>query len=140
VPVGDGEIDSTLEIMRKQRATYEDVARGATEGDVVVVDFKGSIDGVPFDGGTANDFVFTVGQGRMLPEFEAAVVGMTAGSTKTFPLTFRPITRRQPRRQGRRVRGHREEGSAAGVAGAGFGVRTRHLALPMATWTRCGRK
>jgi len=87
-PVGDGEIDSTLEIMRKQRATYEDVARGAAEGDVVVVDFKGSIDGVPFDGGTANDFAFTVGQGRMLPEFEAAVVGMTAGSTKTFPLTF----------------------------------------------------
>jgi len=55
---------------------------------VVVVDFKGSIDGVPFDGGTANDFAFTVGQGRMLPEFEAAVIGMTAGSTKTFPLTF----------------------------------------------------
>jgi trigger factor len=87
-PVGEAEIDSTLEIMRKQRASYEDVARGAAEGDVVVVDFKGSIDGVPFEGGTANDFAFTVGQGRMLPEFEAAAVGMTAGSSKSFPLTF----------------------------------------------------
>ncbi len=74
--------------MRKQRATYEDVARGAADGDIVVVDFKGTIDGVPFEGGSATDFAFTVGQGRMLPEFEAAVVGMTAGSTKTFPLTF----------------------------------------------------
>ena len=87
-PVGEAEIDSTLDIMRKQRATYEDVARGAADGDVVVVDFKGSIDGVAFEGGSAEDFSFTVGQGRMLPEFEAAVAGMTAGAGKTFPLTF----------------------------------------------------
>jgi len=86
--VGEAEIDRTLEIMRNQRASYEDVVRGAAEGDVVVVDFKGSIGGVPFEGGTANDFAFTVGQGRMLPEFEAAVVGMTTGSSKSFPLTF----------------------------------------------------
>ncbi|HQR72015.1 MAG TPA: trigger factor [Burkholderiaceae bacterium] len=87
-PVGEAEIDSTLEIMRKQRATFEDVARAAAGGDVVVVDFKGTIDGVAFEGGSASDFTFTVGQGRMLPEFEAAVVGMTAGSEKSFPLTF----------------------------------------------------
>jgi len=55
---------------------------------VVVVDFKGSLDGVPFEGGTANDFAFTVGQGRMLPAFESAVVGMAAGASKTFPLSF----------------------------------------------------
>jgi trigger factor len=87
-PVGDAEVSSTLEIMRKQRATYEDVARGAAEGDLVVVDFKGSLDGVPFEGGTANDFAFTVGQGRMLPEFESAVVGLAAGASRTFPLSF----------------------------------------------------
>jgi trigger factor len=87
-PVGEAEVDSTLDIMRKQRATYEDATRGAADGDVVVVDFKGSIDSVAFEGGNAEDFAFTVGQGRMLPEFEAAVVGMTAGSGKTFPLTF----------------------------------------------------
>jgi len=87
-PVGDAEVDSTLEIMRKQRATYDDVARGAATDDMVVVDFTGSIDGAPFDGGSATDFSFTVGQGRMLPEFDAAVVGMAAGSSKSFPLTF----------------------------------------------------
>jgi len=87
-PVGDAEVDRTLEIMRKQRATYEDVERAAADGDVVTVDFKGTQDGTPFDGGTATDFPFSLGQGRMLPEFEAAVAGMKPGEAKTFPLTF----------------------------------------------------
>ena len=87
-PVGDAEVDRTLEIMRKQRATYEDVTRPAAVGDVVTVDFKGTHDGTPFDGGTATDFPFSLGQGRMLPEFEAAVAGMKPGESKTFPLTF----------------------------------------------------
>jgi len=87
-PVGDAEVDRTLEIMRRQRATYEEVTRSAQDGDVVTVDFKGTLDGTPFEGGTAADFPFTLGQGRMLPEFEAAVAGMTPGSNKTFALTF----------------------------------------------------
>jgi trigger factor len=87
-PVGDAEIDRTLEIMRKQRATYEDVERAAATDDVVTVDFKGTQDGTPFDGGTASDFPFALGQGRMLPEFEAAVIGMKPGESKSFPLTF----------------------------------------------------
>ncbi|HTN50274.1 MAG TPA: trigger factor [Burkholderiaceae bacterium] len=87
-PVGEAEIDRTLEIMRKQRASYRDVERAAQTGDRVVVDFAGTIDGTPFEGGSAREFVFNVGQGRMLPEFEAAIPGMTAGSTRTFPLTF----------------------------------------------------
>lgn len=87
-PVGDAEVDRTLEIMRRQRATYEEVTRAAQDGDVVTVDFKGTLDGTPFEGGTAADFAFTLGQGRMLPEFEAAVAGMTPGASKTFPLTF----------------------------------------------------
>ena len=74
--------------MRKQRATYEDVDRAAADGDVVTVDFKGTQDGTPFDGGTATDFPFALGQGRMLPEFEAAVAGMKPGESRTFPLTF----------------------------------------------------
>jgi trigger factor len=86
--VGDAEIDRTLEIMRKQRATYEDVDRAAADADVATIDFKGTLDGTPFDGGTATDFPFALGQGRMLPEFEAAVAGMRPGESKTFPLTF----------------------------------------------------
>jgi len=87
-PVGDAEVDSTLEIMRKQRATFSDVSRAAADDDMVTVDFAGTLDGTPFDGGSATDFAFTLGEGRMLPEFEAAARGMSAGETKTFPLTF----------------------------------------------------
>jgi trigger factor len=87
-PVSDAEIDRTLEIMRKQRATYQAVSRPAQTGDVVTVDFKGTRDGVEFEGGTATDFKFTLGEGRMLPEFDRAVTGMSAGDARTFDLTF----------------------------------------------------
>lgn len=87
-PVGDAEVDKTIEIMRRQRARYEPVQRPAADGDRVTVDFVGSIDGAPFAGGSGNDVPFTLGQGRMLPEFEAAVRGMRAGESKTFALTF----------------------------------------------------
>jgi trigger factor len=87
-PVGDAEVDKTIDIMRRQRATLREVERPAAEGDRVTVDYKGAVDGVAFEGGAATDFPFTVGQGRMLPEFEAAVRGMAPGESKTFPLTF----------------------------------------------------
>jgi trigger factor len=87
-PLGDAEVDKTIDIMRRQRATLREVARGAVDGDRVTVDYKGSVDGIAFEGGAANGFPFTVGQGRMLPQFEAAVLGMAAGESKTFPLTF----------------------------------------------------
>jgi trigger factor len=86
--VGDAQIDSTIEIMRRQRATYDAVDRPAADGDRVTVDFVGSVDGTKFDGGSGTDFPFVLGQGKMLPEFEVAVRGMTSGQTKTFPLTF----------------------------------------------------
>lgn len=87
-PVDDAAIDCTLEIMRKQRATFEAVERGAADGDRATVDFRGTLDDVAFDGGSATDFAITVGDGRMLPEFEQALRGMKAGDSKTFALTF----------------------------------------------------
>ncbi|HSW32170.1 MAG TPA: trigger factor, partial [Steroidobacteraceae bacterium] len=87
-PVSDAEVDKTIDIMRRQRAALSSVERAAADGDRVTVDYKGSVDGVAFEGGSASDFPFIVGQGRMLPEFEAAVRGMVCGESKTFPLTF----------------------------------------------------
>jgi trigger factor len=87
-PVSDAEVDKTLEIMRRQRATYETVERPAQKDDRVTVDFAGSLDGVAFEGGTSTDFPITLGQGRMLPGFEDAVTGMSVGEKKTFPLNF----------------------------------------------------
>lgn len=82
------DIDRTIEILRRQRASYEAVARPAQSGDRVRVDFTGTIDGAEFAGGQARDFPITLGEGRMLPEFDAAMSGMSAGEHKTFPLHF----------------------------------------------------
>ena len=86
--VGAGEVDKTLDILRKQRVTYADTDRAAAKEDRVVIDFLGKKDGVPFPGGQANDYPFVLGQGMMLPDFENAVEGAKAGETKTFDLTF----------------------------------------------------
>lgn len=88
VEVTEADIDRTLLVLRKQRATYHPTTEGAQDGDRVKVDFTGTIDGVEFAGGQAKDFPISLGENRMLPEFEAAVAGMKAGEEKTFPLTF----------------------------------------------------
>jgi trigger factor len=86
--VGAAEIDKTLDILRKQRVSYEDADRAAAKEDRVVIDFLGKKDGVPFQGGEAKDYPFVLGQGMMLPDFENAVEGAKAGESKTFDLTF----------------------------------------------------
>ena len=87
--VGEQEVNNTIDILRKQRATFEaDATRAAEKDDRVTVDFVGKIDGVEFEGGKAEDFPFQLGQGRMLPEFEEAASGLKAGENKTFSLTF----------------------------------------------------
>ncbi|AOB31796.1 trigger factor [Bordetella sp. H567] len=88
-PVTDAQVEQTIDVLRMQRATYEPrEGRAAQDGDRVTLDFAGTIDGVPFEGGKAEGFPFVLGQGRMLPEFEAAAQGLKAGDTKVFPLTF----------------------------------------------------
>src|SRR5690625_7878619 len=52
------------------------------------MDFEGKIDGEVFEGGSAEGFSYILGEGRMLPEFEEATVGIKAGEEKTFELTF----------------------------------------------------
>lgn len=87
--ITDAEVDKTIDVLRKQRAVYEPrEGRAAQDGDRVVLDFAGTIDGVPFEGGKAENFPFVLGQGRMLPEFEEAARGLKAGETKVFPLKF----------------------------------------------------
>jgi trigger factor len=88
VAVGDAEVDRTIEILRKQRTRFTPSSRAARDGDRVLVDFAGTIDGQPFQGGNAKDFAFILGEGRMLPDIEAAARGMSAGEDKTFPVKF----------------------------------------------------
>jgi FKBP-type peptidyl-prolyl cis-trans isomerase 2 len=86
--VTDEAVDKTIEILRKQRRSFQQrpAAEGAAEGDRVTIDFAGSVDGVPFEGGKAEGFQFVIGEGQMLPQFDSAVRGMKAGESKTFPL------------------------------------------------------
>jgi trigger factor len=88
--VTDAAIDKTIDILRKQRRTFgqRPAAEGAAESDRVTIDFEGKIDGVPFDGGKADNFQFIIGEGQMLETFDKAVRGMKAGESKTFPLQF----------------------------------------------------
>ncbi len=86
--VGATEVDKTLDILRKQRVSYEDNDRAAAKEDRVVIDFLGKEEGEPFQGGQATDYPFVLGQGMMLPDFEKAVEGAGSGESKTFDLTF----------------------------------------------------
>ncbi|GAB3376596.1 trigger factor [Massilia agri] len=96
--VSDAEIDKTIDILRKQRVHYHTKGEAgehgtggeavAANGDRVTVDFVGKIDGEEFAGGKAENYPFVLGEGRMLPEFEAATVGLKVGESKTFPLPF----------------------------------------------------
>ena len=88
VEVGAADIDRTFDILRNQRATFVKVDRPVEATDEVTVDFAGTIDGIAFEGGTGQDARFVLGKKRLLPEFEAALVGMKAGETKTFPVNF----------------------------------------------------
>ena len=86
--VGDAEIERTLEIMRKQRATYTPVSRAAQVGDRVTIDYAGTMDGQEFEGGKGEDVSVLLGEGRLLKDFEAQVVDMKTGEGKAFELRF----------------------------------------------------
>ena len=86
--VSDANVDSTIETLRRQRVKYEPVERKSAKDDRVTVDFVGLIDGVPFEGGSAQGFAFVLGGGQMLPEFDVNSMGLAAGESKVFALTF----------------------------------------------------
>jgi trigger factor len=88
VTVDDAAVARTLEILRKQRTKFVAADRPAKDGDKLTVDFQGTIDGLPFEGGRAENFIFALGEGRMLPGFETAARGMSAGESKSFSLKF----------------------------------------------------
>jgi len=82
------DVNNTILTLRKQRAVFEQVDRAAQDGDKVHVDFTGRLNGEVFKGGEAKDYPVTLGAGSMLPEFETAIMGMKAGETKSFDMTF----------------------------------------------------
>ncbi|MFA9460590.1 trigger factor [Thiohalorhabdus methylotrophus] len=86
--VADSDIDDTIERLRQMRADFQEVERAAAEGDQVVVDFIGRIDGEAFEGGEASDYPMELGEGRHLKEMEEGLVGASAGETRTIDVPF----------------------------------------------------
>ncbi|HEX7454552.1 MAG TPA: trigger factor [Gallionella sp.] len=86
--LSQADVDNTIATLRKQRASFAAVTRAAQSDDNVMIDFVGKLDGVVFQGGEAKEYPVTLGSGRMLPEFEAAIAGMNVGEVKSFDMTF----------------------------------------------------
>jgi len=86
--VSDEDVDNIIDVFRRQQGSWEVVERAAQEGDKVNIDFTGTRDGEPFEGGSAEGTELELGSGRMIPGFEDGIVGMSAGEEKTLSLTF----------------------------------------------------
>src|SRR3546814_8452752 len=74
--------------LTEQQKTYEKVERAAQNGDQVVIDFVGSVDGVKFDGGAADDYPLVLGSNSFIPGFEDQLVGAKAGDAVAVKVTF----------------------------------------------------
>ncbi|GHY18299.1 trigger factor [Vibrio cholerae] len=86
--VTDADVAEMLETLRKQQATWTEVDEAAENGKRVSIDFVGSIDGVEFEGGKAENFPLEMGAGRMIPGFEDGIVGKTKGMEFVIDVTF----------------------------------------------------
>ena len=86
--VGDDRVDQELEQLREHLAKLETAERPAAQGDFVVVDYKGSIDGEPFEGGEGRDQLIELGGGRLIPGFEEGLLGSVAGDERTIDVAF----------------------------------------------------
>lgn len=88
VEITDEDREDMLLNLRQQKATWEPVDREAAEGDRVVVDFEGRLKGEPVKGGQGSEVPVVLGRGHMLPDFEKALFGVTAGAEKEFRVKF----------------------------------------------------
>ncbi len=86
--VTDADLDKMIEIIRKQNQEWQDTDRAAQVGDMVSVDFAGTLNGEAFEGGSAQDYSVELGAGRMLKDFEEGLVGMKAGEEKIVDVAF----------------------------------------------------
>ena len=84
----DNDIDTMLDKIRRQRATWTDVERKAATGDVVVIDFEGFIEDKAFEGGAGTDFRLELGSGQMIPGFEDGLMGVSASDELDLKVTF----------------------------------------------------
>lgn len=89
VEVREADVDDVLERLREAQAQLVPVEdEPAAAGLVATIDFQGTIDGRPFDGGEGSDYAFEIGSGRLIEGFEEQLVGMRVGEERTIAVTF----------------------------------------------------
>ena len=90
VPVSDAEVDEAVGNIAGQQKSWKDAPKSkkAADGDQIVIDFTGSIDGVEFEGGKAEEAPLVIGSGRFIPGFEEQLTGVKAGEDKTITVSF----------------------------------------------------
>ena len=86
----DDELDEQMQRIAGQQKQYDDAMDGhpAVEGDLVVMDYAGTVDGVPFDGGTGEGMSVELGSGRLIPGFESGLEGVKKGEERDLKVTF----------------------------------------------------
>ena len=88
-PTTEEEVNAQIEQVRARNSrTVEITDRAAKEGDIAVIDYEGSVDGVPFDGGKGEKYNLTLGSGQFIPGFEEQIVGHNAGDAFDVNVTF----------------------------------------------------
>jgi trigger factor len=88
ITVGDADIDRTIEVLQKQRATYEPVKRASKKGDKVSVTFRAEIDGQEVESTNGNSIDLILGEDGRIAEFDDNIIGAKAGATKKFDITY----------------------------------------------------
>lgn len=89
VEVDDETVDKAIADLAERNVTFEiEEGRAASEGDQIKIDFVGSIDGTPFDGGTGEDVEIVLGRGGFIPGFEDGLKGVKAGDEPTIKAAF----------------------------------------------------
>lgn len=90
IPVEDKDVDAAVERLASQQKSFEDAPEGhaAANGDAIIIDFVGKLDGVEFEGGKGEDTQLELGSGMFIPGFEEQLLGVKAGDEKTITVTF----------------------------------------------------
>ena len=86
--VTDEEVDNALKMEQQKQVRYEDVDRAVENGDRIILDYFGKVDGVAFEGGSAQDQTLDIGSHTFIPGFEEQLVGVKAGEEKDIHVTF----------------------------------------------------
>ena len=86
--VTDAQVEAELKQIAENIASVENVERAAEMGDIANINFLGTVDGIAFEGGAAENFDLTLGSGQFIPGFEEQVVGMNIGESKDVNVTF----------------------------------------------------